>query len=276
MLIDTHCHLDAAEFNADRMAVVHEAYAAGVAVMVIPAVERANFDTVRELAHAIPGGTYALGIHPLYVSRAGVDDLQALRLAAQAAMADPRFVAIGEIGLDFFVSSIASGQARARQEFFYAAQLALAAEFNLPVLLHGRKSHDILLKYLRLRRDVPGGIVHAFNGSRQQADAFIVQGFALGLGGAMTYPRALQIRRHAAEFSLDHLVLETDAPDIPPAWLYDPPRRNTPAQIRGIAEALAALRGIAAATVIQATANTAVRVLPRLKALVPHNTVCSL
>jgi TatD DNase family protein len=268
MLIDTHCHLDAAEFDADRIAVAGEARAAGVAAIVIPAVERANFGLVREWAHAIHGGAYALGIHPLYVERAGVDDLQALRRAVQAAMADPRFVAIGEVGLDFFISNVASGEARARQEHFYAAQLALAAEFDLPVLLHGRKSQDILLKYLHRERGVPGGIVHAFNGSRQQAEAFVAQGFALGMGGAMTYPRALRIRRHATEFSLANLVLETDAPDMPPTWLGDAHRRNTPVQVQRVACTLAALRGVAFETVAQATTATALRVLPRLAAII--------
>ena len=143
------------------------------------------------------------------------------------------------------------------------------------MLLHGRKAHDILLKYLRRQPDVPGGIAHAFNGSRQQAEAFIERGFALGLGGAMTYPRALQIRRHATELALDHLVLETDAPDIPPAWLHASPRRNTPAQIPGIAHALAALRGIDAGKVAQATGATALRVLPRLKGIKAYPVVCS-
>jgi len=274
MLIDTHCHLDAAEFAADRLTVAGEASAAGVAAMVIPAVECANFDPVRQLAQAIPGGAYALGIHPLYVDRASMDDLQGLRLRVAAALSDPRFVAIGEIGLDFFVPSSASSEARARQEHFYAAQLALAAEFNLPVLLHGRKSQDILLKYLRRQSRVPGGIVHAFNGSRQQAEAFLAQGFALGIGGAMTYPGALRIRRHASEFSLAHLVLETDAPYMPPAWLHEPVRRNTPAQVRGVACALAALRGTAFERVAEVTTGAALRVLPRLKGVIPLHAEC--
>lgn len=233
MLIDTHCHLDAAEFDTDRSEVIRHALEAGVQAIVIPAVERANFAVVRELAGQVAGGAYALGIHPLYVQRADDADLDALRDAIRQSLGDPRFVAIGEIGLDFFVPEIASGEPRARQERFYAAQLAMAAEFKLPVLLHVRKSQDILLKYLR-RHERIGGIAHAFNGSAQQAQAFVEQGFALGLGGAMTYERALQIRRHATEVDLRHLVLETDAPDIPglaasaaaaqPAWRAGPHR----------------------------------------------------
>ncbi|MCP1402706.1 TatD family hydrolase [Achromobacter insolitus] len=267
MLIDTHCHLDAAEFDTDRERVADDACEAGVQSIVIPAVERANFSVVRELAGNTAGGAYALGIHPLYVQRASDGDLDALRAAVKESLGDPRFVAIGEIGLDFFVPEIASGEPRERQERFYAAQLALAAEFGLPVLLHVRKSQDILLKYLR-RHPRIGGIAHAFNGSAQQAQAFIDQGFALGLGGAMTYERALQIRRHAVDVDLAHLVLETDAPDIPPAWLHPPQRRNAPAELRRIAATLAELRGITPAQVAHATTANAMRVLPRLPAAI--------
>lgn len=264
MLIDTHCHLDAAEFDADRLQVAEAAWAADVRRIVIPAIEVANFDTVRDLSSQIQGGAYALGIHPLFVARARDADLDRLRQAVTAAMGDPRFVAIGEIGLDFFVAEIASGEPRERQEYFYDAQLALAAEFDLPVLVHVRRSQDIVLKYLRRRSGVRSGIAHAFNGSAQQAHAFVERGFALGLGGAMTYPRALQIRRHAAEIGLAHLVLETDAPDIAPAWLREPHRRNAPDQLPRIAQALAELRGQSVSEIAVATSETAQRVIPRL------------
>lgn len=268
MLIDTHCHLDAAEFDVDRRQVAEAALAADIQRIVIPAVEKANFSTVRELAWSIHGGAYALGIHPLYVAQAHDADLASLRQAVEKAIDDPRFVAIGEIGLDFFVPEISSGELRDRQEYFYSAQLALAAEFDLPVLLHVRRSQDIVLKYLRRYTGVRSGIAHAFNGSAQQAQAFVNRGFALGLGGAMTYPRALQIRRHAVEIGLDHLVLETDAPDIAPAWLHDPHRRNSPDQLRAIAQVLADLRGHSLEEVALATTQTAYRVLPRLGTLV--------
>lgn len=267
MLIDTHCHLDAAEFDADRPEVAAHALRAGVTAIVIPAVERANFGVVRDLARRTAGGAYALGIHPLYVERAGEGDLRALREAVQQALDDPRFVAIGEIGLDFFVPEIAAGAPRERQEHFYAAQLALAAEFGLPVLLHVRKSQDILLKHLR-RHGRIGGIAHAFNGSAQQAQAFVDLGFALGMGGAMTYERALQIRRHATDVALEHLVLETDAPDIPPAWLHPPDRRNRPGELARIADTLATLRGLTPEQVARATSANALRVLPRLAGVV--------
>lgn len=264
MLIDTHCHLDASEFDTDRIPVAESAWVADVRRIVIPAVEAANFVTVRDLAWQVQGGAYALGIHPLFVGRAQDSDLDILRQAVIAAMDDPRFVAIGEIGLDFFVPEIASGEPRERQEYFYDAQLALAAEFDLPVLVHVRRSQDMVLKYLRRRTGVRRGIAHAFNGSAQQAHAFVERGFALGLGGAMTYPRALQIRRHASDIGLEHLVLETDSPDIPPAWLHEPHRRNAPDQLPRIAQVLADLRGQHITDIAVATTATAQRIMPRL------------
>jgi len=263
MLIDSHCHLDAAEFDADRMAVADAARQAGVAGLVLPAVACNNFSVVRDLAHAVTGGAYALGIHPLYVACSRDEDLIRLREAVIAALDDARFVAVGEIGLDFFVPDLTAGLARERQERFYVAQLALAAEFDLPVLLHVRRAQDLILKHLR-RYPVPGGIAHAFNGSEVQARALVERGIALGMGGAMTYPRALRIRHHAASFALEHLVLETDAPDIPPAWLPGPRRRNTPAEVVGVARALAALRNESLEAVIAGTGATALRVIPRL------------
>src|SRR5689334_12320367 len=189
--IDTHCHLDAAEFDADRDAVVARARAAGVAQIVLPAVDRGNFERVRELAHA-HGLAYALGIHPLCTDRAGDGDLPALRDALVRSADDPRLVAVGEIGLDHFVA----GLDRERQAAIFAAQLRLAAEFDLPVLLHVRRAIDPVLKHLRRVR-VRGGFAHAFNGSEQQADAFLALGIRLGFGGALTFERALRIRRVA-------------------------------------------------------------------------------
>lgn len=270
MLIDTHCHLDAAEFDEDRSDVIKASRQAGVKSILIPAVSVSNFVTVRELAHAMPGGAYALGIHPLYVGNASTEDLVRLRDAVSQCMGDPRFVAIGEIGLDFFVQEISAGDARLKQERFYTAQLDLAVEFGLPVLLHVRRSQDVLLKHLRKRPRI-GGMAHAFNGSLQQAQHFLDLGFVLGMGGAMTYARALQIRRLATEMPLTSLVLETDAPDIAPAWLAAS-RRNTPDQTLGIALALAELRGISVDEVARVTAQNALRVCPRLMAVLSTST----
>lgn len=261
MWIDTHCHLDAGEFAGQGSAVAARAAEAGVARIVIPAVDVDNFSTVAQLAAATPGAHYALGIHPMYVARAEEADLDTLREAIAQALADERFVAVGEIGLDFFVPALREGPLREKQEHFYSEQLKIAREFKLPVLLHVRRSQDIILKYLR-RIAVPGGIAHAFNGSFQQAQTFLDLGFKLGFGGEMTYTRSLQIRRLAAELPQDAIVLETDAPDIPPAW--EEPGRNTPAHLPRIGAVFAELRGMRIDDAAAATSANAHAVLPRL------------
>jgi len=261
MWIDTHCHLDAQEFAGEEGEIAARAQQRGVSWIVIPAVERANFAAVAALAHRLPNCAYALGIHPMAVPRAQEADLLALRTAIEAALPDPRLVAIGEIGLDFFVPYLREVPMRDKQEYFYSEQLKLARDFDLPVLLHVRRSQDMILKHLR-RIKVSGGIAHAFNGSAQQANAFIGLGFKLGFGGAMTFPRALQIRRLASDLPADAVVLETDAPDMPPAWLH--PARNSPEQLPGIGEAMAALRGIPTDSLARLTAQNARDVLPRL------------
>ena len=267
MWIDSHCHLDAAEFVGEPAALAEQAHAAGVSWIVIPAVERANFLVVAELAANLPGCVYALGIHPLYVPQANEDDLLVLRELVAASLADSRLVAIGEIGLDFFVPALCEPALREKQEFFFAEQLKIARDFNLPVILHVRRSQDMLLKYLR-RIHVSGGIAHAFNGSEQQAEAFINLGFALGFGGAMTFTRALQIRRLATHLPHQAIVLETDAPDISPAWLH--PACNSPVQLPQIAAVLAQLRGQPVATIARQTSDNVARVLPRLGSLMMH------
>ena len=256
MWIDTHCHLDAAEFDADRLAVAQAARTVGVSTIVIPAVAVENFDTVRQLAHRV-GGAYALGIHPLFTPHANEADLHVLRAQIEVGLTDPRFVGIGEIGLDYFVPGLND----VRQRFFYEAQLRLAKEFNLPVICHVRKSQDQVLQGLR-RFGVHTGIAHAFNGSQQQAEHYIRQGFKLGFGGAMTFTRALQIRRLAAGLPLESMVLETDAPDISPAWLYK--QRNSPDQIPAIAQTLVELRGLPPDQLAICTTANAHAALPRL------------
>jgi TatD DNase family protein len=261
MWIDTHCHLDAAEFGTDADAIAQGAAKSGVSQIVIPAVDRSNFGAVADLARRHDNCSYALGIHPICVPSATESDLQALRDAIPAALNDPKFVAIGEIGLDFFIPELCEPSMRAKQEHFYSEQLKIARDFGLPVLLHVRRSQDIILKYLR-RISVMGGIAHAFNGSFQQAQTFIALGFTLGFGGAMTFTRALQIRRLASELSLDAIVLETDAPDISPAWLH--PERNSPEQLPAIGQLLAELRQASIADIAGATSANAFRTLPRL------------
>jgi len=266
--IDTHCHWDAPEFAADREAVLARARAAGVQQLVVPIVQAADFAPTQALCRAA-GLPYALGIHPLYTPQAREEDLALLDQMLQQANQDPLLVAVGEIGLDFFVP----GLDPQRQQFFYAEQLRLARRHDLPVILHVRKSADPLLAGLR-RFPVRGGIAHAFNGSAQQANAFIELGFALGFGGALTFERALQIRRLATELPETALVLETDAPDIPPHWLYKTVEqrtagersRNEPCELPRIAQTLAALRGWSLEQTAGITSANACRVLPKLNA----------
>jgi TatD DNase family protein len=271
MWIDTHCHLDAAEFDADRDAVRAHARAQGVSLCVIPAVARAHWAGVAQLAqrHA---DAYALGIHPLYVPQAGDGDLLALDAALSERQGDPRLVAVGEIGLDFFVPALCEPTMRERQWLFYTAQLKLAQKHQLPVILHVRRSADLLLKGLR-QHPVRSGIAHAFNGSAQQAQNFVGMGFALGFGGALSYERALQLRRLARELPLEALVLETDAPDMPPHWHYQTAEqraqgqaqgRNSPAELPRIAQVLADVRGLPLDALAQASTRNAQRVLPKL------------
>lgn len=278
--IDTHCHLDAAELagDPDRADQVRaRARAQGVVHCTIPAVGVDNFTAVHDLAHR-NGDSYALGIHPLFVPQADDADLHRLDRALADAKGDPRLVAVGEIGLDFFVPDLCAPAMRERQERFYLAQLQLACQYDLPVILHVRRSADRLLRGLRAIQPVRGwcGIAHAFAGSRQQADAFVALGFKLGFGGAVTFDRALQLRRLVVGLPLSALVLETDAPDIPPHWLYLPAIRraageiqppNEPAQLPAIAQVVAELRGITVEELAQASSRNACAALPKLAAL---------
>ncbi|NMG64084.1 TatD family deoxyribonuclease [Azoarcus indigens] len=253
MLIDTHTHLDAAEFDADREAMLARARQSGVGRFVLPAVSAASFPEVAALAAAHPDIHRAYGIHPLYVGESRDEDLELL----DQRLAEPGVVAVGEIGLDHYVEDIDPGL----QEHYFAAQLRLARQHGLPVILHVRRAQDAILKQLR-RIEVPGGIAHAFNGSLQQADVFISLGFKLGFGGAMTYDGSKRIRRLAAELPLDALVLETDAPDIPPAWARG--TRNEPGNLPRYAEILAELRGVPMEEIVLATTRNACTALPRL------------
>lgn len=266
MLIDTHCHLDAQEFASDRQAVMRRAADAGVQHVIIPAVAPYNFRLVRDLAHEYEGGAYALGIHPICIPQARAHDLEILDLAIREAMDDPRFIGVGEIGLDFFIPELKTADMRRKQEDFYVAQLKLARKYQLPVILHVRRSQDRILKYLRNYPDTCG-IAHAFNGSFQQAGHFLELGFVLGAGGAMTFSRARQIRRLVSELPLDSWVLETDAPDIPPAWLHGEEGqapRNEPAEVAGVARVFAQLKDVPLERALHVTSQNVGRVLPRL------------
>ena len=262
MLIDTHCHLDAAEFGGTQADVVRNAKAAGIDCMVVPSVARSNFDTVRTLCEQYPNCAPAYGIHPMYTSDAHPEDINVLRGYLQ----QHRPVAVGEIGLDFFIPHYD----QVCQEHYFVEQLKLAREFDLPVLLHIRRAQDTILKHLRhfYGRGGPStglrtGIAHAFNGSRQQADEFIKLGFKLGFGGAMTYSRATKLRELAATLPLESIVLETDAPDIPPDFLQRG-LPNEPKYLPRTAQTLAELRNESLEAIALATTANAFNVMPAL------------
>ena len=264
MWIDTHCHLDAHEFAPRALDVAQRAGDKGVSMIVIPAVEKGNFDIVTQLGTDAPNTSYALGIHPICIPQAKEEDLALLRRLVEERMGDPNLVAIGEIGLDFFIPMLCEPAMREKQEHFFREQLRIARDVGLPVLMHVRRSQDIVLKHVRQVRQ-HGGIAHAFNGSFQQAGVFMELGFKLGFGGAMTFTRALQIRRLATQLPLDAIVLETDAPDISPAWIH--PERNSPENLPDIGRALAELREIDEDEVRRITGANAFAAIPRLEAL---------
>ncbi len=278
MWIDTHCHLDAPEFYSDYAQVRAQAAANMVAHCIIPAVHPDTFDVTRKIAHEL-NDSYALGIHPLYVKNTDEQALQILDDELFRHANDTRLVAVGEIGLDFFVPELCVLPLREKQIYFYREQLKLAKKHRLPLIVHVRHSADQLLKGLR---DVGGsayvwqGIIHAFNGSDQQANEFVKLGFKLGFGGALTFERALQIRHLVQSLSLDAIVLETDAPDMPPQWLYKTisdrnagvsQGRNQPGELARIANIVAKLRGIELASLAQACWSNTCQALPKIRAL---------
>ena len=261
MWIDTHCHLEADEFAGREELIALEAARLDIRQIVIPSVDRASFKRVIRLAHACGNCSYALGIHPIVVPDSSEDDLLNLKQTLEENLSDPKLVAIGEIGLDFYVPELAVSPLREKQEYFLSEQLKMAKKFNLPVLLHTRRSVDIVLKHLR-RHDIRLGIAHAFNGSFQQAHAFIEQGFMLSFCGTATHERARQLRKLVSELPQETIVIETDSPDLPPAWLQK--KQNSPLELPQIGECIAGLRGIAPAELAYFTSQNAMKAIPRL------------
>jgi len=250
-LIDTHTHLDFDDFDADRQAVLTHCQQMGVERVVVLGVYQRNLQRVWDLALSEPQVYAALGLHPIYIDEHLPEHLQDLRDRLAAVAGHPKLCAVGEIGLDYYVESLD----RERQQTVFDSQLQMAADFNLPALLHVRRSHaDTIatLKRFRLKR---GGIVHAFAGSREEAKEYIKLGFKLGLGGAATWPQALRMHRVIAELPLDSVVLETDSPDMAPAM--HPQVRNSPEHLPDICAALSDLMNIPAERLAQAGTDNA-------------------
>lgn len=244
-IIDSHCHLDVAEFDADRGTVLQAARDGGVHGIVVPGVTAAGWDGLWKLCAGEPDLYPALGLHPVYLEAHTAADLERL----QGWLTDHRPVAIGEIGLDYYLAELD----RERQRALFEAQLELAREAGLPVILHVRKSHDQVLASLKRIR-VPGGIVHAFNGSLQQAQQYMDLGFRFGFGGMLTYARSSKLRTLARQLPAESLVLETDAPDMVVSRHRG--ERNSPEYLPQILAALAEVRDEAEADLAtQTTAN---------------------
>ena len=230
-LIDTHCHLDVEDFASDREAVLGRARAAGVAGIVVPAIHAAGWAGLIALCVGASDLYPALGLHPIYLAQHREAHISAL----ERALADAQPVAIGEIGLDYFVRDLD----RDRQQVLFESQLAVAGAAGLPVLLHVRKAHDQVLATLR-RIPVCGGVAHAFSGSLQQAHQYIELGFKLGFGGMLTFERSSKLRALARDLPLEAIVLETDAPDLTVASHRG--ERNSPEYLPEVLAALAEVR----------------------------------
>lgn len=257
--IDTHSHLQADVFDSDLYEVVARARAAGVIDIVICAGSRNDWDRCAEIAHDC-NLSYTLGIHPLFTPEAQEEDLAALESKVQAAMEDPHFVGIGEVGIDCYVGTLDDE----KQEHFFARQLRIARRFDLPLSVHIRRSSSRLLKYLN-RTPVAGGVIHAFNGSQDEYDRFAKLGFHFGFGGASTYDGSLRIRHHLSASPQSAWVLETDAPDIPSSRRRDEGNlRTEPVDIVETGELAAALRGISVQEASETALRNALRAFPRL------------
>jgi TatD DNase family protein len=247
-LIDSHSHLDAPEFDADREAVLARALSAGVVAQIVPAVAATTFPALADLCRGRTDRFAAYGLHPMYLDHHTDADLDAVRERLERESA----VAVGECGLDFYVD----GLDPERQRHLLDAQLRLAREFDLPLVLHARRAVDEII--LRLRR-IGGlrGVVHSFSGSPEQARQLFQLGFHLGIGGPVTYARAQRLRGLVATMPIEHLLLESDAPDQPNASARG--SRNEPAAIVEVAGVVAELRGADIAEIAAATTANAVR-----------------
>ena len=230
-IIDTHCHLDVADFDADRNVVLQHCHSQGINRIVIPAIQAETWHKVLDLCESEKGLYPALGLHPVFINQHQANDINKLEQLLKTASP----VAIGEIGLDFYIKELDQQQ----QIHLFEAQLDIAKNHNLPVILHVRKAHDQVLKLLK-KYKVEGGFSHAFNGSLQQAKQYIDLGFKLGFGGTLTYENSTKIHALAKSLPLESIVLETDAPDM----VVESHRgqRNSPAYITECLNALAKIR----------------------------------
>ena len=236
--VDTHTHLDFPDFDEDRGALLALSRAHGVQRMVVLGVYQANWQRVWDLVQSDPDLHAAFGLHPVYLDQHRAQDLSELGDWLTRLAGHRQLCAVGEIGLDYFIESLD----RARQKALLEAQLQLAADFNLPALIHVRRSHAAVIATLKRFGLKRAGIIHAFAGSREEAREYIKLGFKLGLGGAATWPQALRMHRVLADLPLEAVVLETDSPDMAPAMFAG--QRNSPAHLPAISAAIAEIMAI--------------------------------
>lgn len=250
-LIDTHTHLDFPEFDSDRREVLAHSRELGVQHMVVLGVYRQNWQRLWDLVQTDDGLFAAFGLHPVYLDDHRPADLSELGDWLTRLRGHRQLCAVGEIGLDYFLEDLD----RKRQQHLFEAQLRLAVDFQLPALLHVRRSHAAVIATLKRLRVPRGGIIHAFAGSREEAREYIKLGFKLGLGGAATWPQALRMHKVLAHLPLDAVVLETDSPDMPPA-MY-PGQRNSPEHLPDICRALAERMGLSPLALAEASTRNA-------------------
>ncbi|MDH5395269.1 MAG: TatD family hydrolase [Gammaproteobacteria bacterium] len=230
-IIDTHCHIDVTDFDSDRNAVLEQCHSLGIEKIIVPAIESATWPGLLELCRTNKGLYPALGLHPVFIEHHQAENIQQL----EELLENTSPVAIGEIGLDFYLKELD----KEKQQVLFEQQLLIAKNHDLPVILHVRKAHDQVLQCLN-KIKVKGGFCHAFNGSLQQAEKYIALGFKLGFGGTLTYENATKIHALAKALPLQSIVLETDAPDM----VVESHRgqRNSPAYIVDALNALAKIR----------------------------------
>lgn len=247
-LIDSHCHLDASEFDADRAAVIARAQAAGVMQQVVPAITAASWPGLREACALAPGLHPAYGLHPIFLDQHRPEHLELLA----EWIARERPCAIGECGLDFFLDGLDAQT----QRHYFDGQLQLAKRFDLPLIVHARRAVEEVIARIKAVGGIRG-VVHSFAGDPEQAQQLWKLDFMIGLGGPVTYPRANRLRGLAAQMPLQHLLLETDAPDQPDAEIRG--QRNEPARLRTVLDCIAQLRGEPAEAIAAQTSANARR-----------------
>ncbi|KJY82253.1 deoxyribonuclease [Vibrio galatheae] len=241
-LFDTHCHLDFDVFAADLDGHIDAAKQAGVERFVIPSIGPSNWRKVADLADQYSSIYYALGIHPYFIDPDSHTYQKQLRQLLTERPA--QCVAVGECGLDAMV-----GIDRLRQEQIFVQQVELAQAFQLPLIIHIRKTHNRLLQLLKQYRFSYGGVIHGFSGSYQQAMQFVDMGFFIGVGGVITYPRASKTRQAIIQLPLESIVLETDSPDMPLNGHQG--KENHPKMLAQIVSCLASLKGMSKQTVAE-------------------------